>query len=334
MKRRWTVVALVGLLIAGLTMSSSVAQDVVVGGKNFTEQFILSKISVLALQANGFDVQDRSNLGSTTQNRIALQEGQIDHYWEYNGTAVSNFVESLGLEETEEGNIVDATTGEVAPVGDGDRLTAFVATRDAAHNDLIWLDRTAFNNSFELVASPEFADTLADVAGKSPGDLTISDLAAAINAGDVDPALCVGTEFRERDQDGLPEIEETYDFQFNRNKIQDVGTNLSLGFELLIQGDCQVTGTLFTTDGRIALENLVVLEDDQSVFPAFNPSPIFRGEVLRDNPEIASIIGEIPQQLTQEVQTCLNARVDVLLEEPEEVAQLFLDEQGCPPPQQ
>jgi len=320
--RRSIVVVFIGLVALGLTLSSSMAQ-VVVGGKGFTEQLVLSQISVLALQANGIDVDDRSNLGSTFQNRTALVEGQIDTYWEYNGTAVSNFTDQLGIEVTDAG-FTDTVTGEVAPVSSADGLTAYVGSRDAARNDIIWLPRTAFNDSFELVTTQAFA--------QANGLVTISDLAAAINSGSTDPSLCIGTEFRTRDNDGLPEIQRVYGFQFNSDNLVDLGTNLGLGADLLLDGTCDITSTLFTTDGRIPLNGWTVLADDQGVFPKFNPSPLVRGETLRANPAIGSVLGALGSQLTQGVQTCLNARVDILGEDPAEVAKVFLDTGGCPNP--
>jgi len=319
--KKLTLIALVGLLSLGF-VAGLVAQTVTVGSKQFTEQLILGKISVLALQANGFTVVDQTNLGSTFQNRTALLEGQIDTYWEYNGTASSNFADSLGLVANDAGEIVDPVTGESAPVSDADQLTAFVAARDAAHNDLIWLPRTAFNDSFELITTADFA---------AANNLeSISDLAAAVNSGAIDPIFCAGTEFLTRQKDGIPEIERVYGFVFNRDKLVDVGTNLGIGPDLLTQGKCDVIGTTFTTDGRIPALGLKVLADDQAVFPKFNPSPIFRGAVLRANPSIASIISPLPALLTQAVQTCLNARVDILGEDPEDVAQLFLNTGTCP----
>ncbi|MCJ7825760.1 MAG: hypothetical protein MUP44_12750, partial [Anaerolineales bacterium] len=59
---------------------------IVVGSKDFSEQFILGYIAVLALQDAGFEVDDQVGLGGTAVNREALLAGEIDMYWEYTGT--------------------------------------------------------------------------------------------------------------------------------------------------------------------------------------------------------------------------------------------------------
>ncbi|MDY7078965.1 MAG: glycine betaine ABC transporter substrate-binding protein, partial [Chloroflexota bacterium] len=69
---------------------------IVVGSKDFTEQFILGYITVLALQDAGYEVDDQVNLGGTAVNREALIAGEIDLYWEYTGTA---WIAHLGHED-------------------------------------------------------------------------------------------------------------------------------------------------------------------------------------------------------------------------------------------
>ncbi len=59
---------------------------IVVGSKDFSEQFILGYIAVLALQDAGYEVDDQVGLGGTAVNREALLAGEIDMYWEYTGT--------------------------------------------------------------------------------------------------------------------------------------------------------------------------------------------------------------------------------------------------------
>ena len=61
-------------------------KKIVLGGKNFTEQYILSEIARILLEKNGFDVKMRSGVGSTVA-RQSLENGQIDLYYEYTGTA-------------------------------------------------------------------------------------------------------------------------------------------------------------------------------------------------------------------------------------------------------
>src|SRR2546430_16593294 len=63
------------------------AQNIVVGGKNFTEQQIMSQLTAQLLQAKGFKVDVKSGMGSAGL-RQAEENGQIDVYWEYTGTSL------------------------------------------------------------------------------------------------------------------------------------------------------------------------------------------------------------------------------------------------------
>src|SRR5215207_3976608 len=59
---------------------------ITVGSKNFTEQLILGEIYAQALQAAGYDVKKRLNLGSEQVALKALEDGEIDAYPEYTST--------------------------------------------------------------------------------------------------------------------------------------------------------------------------------------------------------------------------------------------------------
>lgn len=60
------------------------------------------------------------------------------------------------------------------------------------------------------------------------------------------------------------------------------------------------------TEGRIAHYNLVVLEDDKNFFPAYNPAPVIRKEILDTYPEIENIMKELSILLDLETLTLLN----------------------------
>src|SRR3954451_8338620 len=62
-----------------------------VGSKNFTEQKVLGEIYAQALQAAGYTVKTALNLGDEKTALKALQDGQIDAYPEYTGTALLSF---------------------------------------------------------------------------------------------------------------------------------------------------------------------------------------------------------------------------------------------------
>ena len=78
------------LLIAVFTVQTASAASIVVGGKGFTEQLLLAEITGQYLTAQGYDVQLKTGMG-TLLVRKALENKQVDMYWEYTGTAFLNF---------------------------------------------------------------------------------------------------------------------------------------------------------------------------------------------------------------------------------------------------
>ncbi len=127
---------------------------VTVGSKEFTEQLILGQIAIIALRDAGFEVVDQTGLGGTLINRVALEKGEIDLYWEYTGTAWLTFL------------------GHDVPITDSQEAFDKVKAEDL-ENDMVWLNFAAFDNTFVVMMQRERAAEL--------GIVTLSDLAAHIN---------------------------------------------------------------------------------------------------------------------------------------------------------
>lgn len=275
---------------------------VVVGSKEFTEQIILGQMTVLALENAGYDAVDQTDLGGTAINREALENGEIDVYWEYTGTA---WLTHLGHEEA---------------ITDSQEAYQMVKEEDV-ENGLVWLEMAPFNNTYTLMMQQSEAEEL--------GIQSISDLAEYINEGG-DASLCVNQEFYAR-PDGFQGVEDLYGFQFEEDEIVQMDSGLT--YQALQDGQC-TTAMGFATDGRIAAFNFVNLEDDQAFFPVYNPAPVIREEVLNANPGIADVLNPIANSLTTDKMTELNKRVDIDGEEPEAVACDFLMSEGhldsCP----
>ena len=67
-------------------------QSFTVGSKEFTEQLVLGEITKQVLTNAGADVSDQIGLEGSTAARNALKSGDIDMYWEYDGTAWTNYL--------------------------------------------------------------------------------------------------------------------------------------------------------------------------------------------------------------------------------------------------
>jgi osmoprotectant transport system substrate-binding protein len=145
--------------------------------------------------------------------------------------------------------------------------------------------------------------------------------------GSVDASICVGGEFSTR-PDGLPGLEEAYGFEFPASDVTALDED-SLVYSEVDQGNCTF-GSIFATDGRVASLGLTVLEDDENFFPPYNGSLNVRTEVLDEYPEIEELFAPISEALDDETMVDLNAKVDVDGEDPEDVAQEWLDENEVP----
>jgi len=84
-------VAIVIGLFAGAARSAPAASPtIVIGTKNFAEEFILGSLYQQALQAKGFKVTNKGSLGSTEIIQTALTSGKINFYPEYTGVIVQD----------------------------------------------------------------------------------------------------------------------------------------------------------------------------------------------------------------------------------------------------
>lgn len=292
MKSLKTLVA--GAALAAAATAAASAQTIVVGGKNFTEQQLLSAITEQLLEAEGYDVDNRAGMGSAAL-RQAMENGQIDVYWEYTGTSL-------------------ITYNKVEEKLDAEATYARVKELDAAKG-IVWLDASAANNTYAL------AMRRADAEEK--GIATLSDLAARVN-GEGDLTLGSNAEFYAR-PDGLKPLQEAYGFEFGRASVKRMDSGLV--YEALKNGDVDV-GLVFATDGRIPAFDFVTLADDKGYFPSYALAPVVRAEVLEANPELADILNGLSARLDDAVMAALNARVDVDKVSIENVAAEFLKESG------
>jgi osmoprotectant transport system substrate-binding protein len=70
--------------------AQSAGTTVVIGTKNFPEEFVLGELYKQALQAKGFTVSYKENIGSTELIQAALTSGKINMYPEYTGVIVQD----------------------------------------------------------------------------------------------------------------------------------------------------------------------------------------------------------------------------------------------------
>jgi osmoprotectant transport system substrate-binding protein len=273
-------------------VSDGAAATIRVGSKDFTEQFILGEMYALVLENAGFSVERKLNLGGTPVAHAALLSGEIDVYPEYTGTGL-------------------LTVLKLPPSSDREAVFNTVVEEYEQQFGLTWLDPAPMNNTQALAMTRVKAEEL--------GIRTISDMAAKAS----DLVLIGPPEFEVR-EDGLPGIQAAYgNFTLRDYKAVDAG----LRYKGLVDGEADVA-VAFGTDGEISAFDLVVLEDDQGLFPPYQVAPVVRQDTLEANPAMADALNAIAPLLTDEAMQTLNYDVSGNQREPADVARDFLVEQG------
>jgi osmoprotectant transport system substrate-binding protein len=253
---------------------------------------------VQAFEAAGADVADKVNLGGTNVARAALESGDIDVYMEYNGTG---WTQHLGLED---------------PSFDSDELTQGVRERDLAENDIVWIDRSPFNNTYGFVSSPALTE-------ENGGAFTIQTMVNYLRD-NPDATLCLESEFPSR-SDGLILTETYAGYDIPDSQITILQTGVI--YNETKDDNCDF-GEVFTTDGRIPALGLTLVEDP-GVNIVYNVSLTMRNEKYQEAPAaFDGIAAEILAPLDNERMAELNARVSAEGEDPDDVARDYLVEEG------
>ncbi|MFD4294489.1 glycine betaine ABC transporter substrate-binding protein [Rhodococcus sp. NPDC058505] len=272
---------------------------ITVGSKDFTEQIILGYLIEFALAAAGADIRDLTNIQGSNSTRDAQVDGQIDVSYEYTGTGWINY---LGHEQ---------------PIPDSTAQFEAVRDEDLARNGMVWTDPAPMNNTYALATNRTTA--------AATGVRTLSDYAALVQRDPAAATTCVETEFNVR-QDGYPGMAAAYGFDpaaADRRLLQT-----GIIYQATADGTQCKFGEVFTTDGRIVALDLVLLEDDRSFFPKYNPALTMREEFAAAHPEVAEVMAPISARLTNEEISELNRQVDVDGREPADVARQWLADQG------
>lgn len=272
--------------------------SVTVGSKEFTEQLVLGQMAIQLLEDAGANVTDRTGIQGTTNVRNALTSGEIDMYWEYTGTGWTTLLKHTASE---------------APRGTQE-LYEQVAEEDLQKNNVKWLQPASVNNTYAIAT--------AQGRGEELGVSNLSDYAELAQESPQQASMCAATEFLTRD-DGLPGLEEAYDFTLPESAISQVA--LGVVYTQVPEGKTCNFGEVFATDGRIVANNLDIIEDDKDFFVKYNVAMTMRQKVFENNSDIAELFRPLTESLTTEKMRQLNAKVDVEGQRPAQVAEEYLE---------
>jgi glycine betaine/choline ABC-type transport system substrate-binding protein len=265
---------------------------VIIGDKNYTEQFVLGELYYLALQGQGFDVALNRNIGPTEVTLQALQSGQLGLYPEY------------------------LNTWNSAVAGDPHRFTTRRAAYRAAQG---W----ALAHGLELLNPTPFSDT--ESIGVTVGYAQQNGLHTITDLRKVAYRLTLGVPPQfEHDPAGLPGLETAYGFTPADVKSLEIGAQ----YTALDQNSVQAAD-VNTTDGELTTGNYDLLSDPKHVLGIGNVVPVVTQQVLgTEGPAFAATVNRVTALLTLPVMRELNAQVDVAGQDPATVAQRFLIDHG------
>lgn len=283
---------------SNIDSSALAGVSVTVGSKDFTENIVLGEMLVQALDAQGADVTNQTNLGGTSVNREALLAGDIDVYPEYNGTG---WTVHLGNDD---------------PSEDPTELFQVTAEADLEQNGIQWVGTSPFNNTYGFASNGE-------LTAANGGPFTADEMFAYV-ADNPDAVVCMESEFPDR-PDGLILFEEGTGVTIPQEQIQILDTGLI--YTETANGSCDF-GEVFTTDGRIQALT-IDLVDDPGYSILYNVSFTWNDEHFQENAETyTEIVETILEPLDNEKMAELNAQVDVEGEDVADVAAAYLAEVG------
>ncbi|WP_118186033.1 glycine betaine ABC transporter substrate-binding protein [Paraburkholderia phosphatilytica] len=284
---------LVSGCIAACLSAPAWATNIVLGGKNFTEQYVLVELTAQYLRSRGYTVETRTGLGSVLL-RSAQENNQVDLTWEYTGTAAL---------------VYDKLTDKMTP----DQMYQRVKDLDAKRG-LVWLDKSPMNDTYALALPAQVA--------RKTGIRTISQLAAKLNS---DPkgtrhVFGMDAEFANR-PDGLKPLEAAYDMHFTREETRQMDPGLVY---TALHNNQIAIGLVYTTDGRVKGFGIVPLEDDKHFFPPYNATPVVRAPILQQNPKLAQQLNALSALLDNDTVLDMDKQVDIDGKSVQAVAANFL----------
>lgn len=269
------------------------SDGIVIAGGNTTERQILSEIvsQMISHYMNDVDTSLINNLGSSMLVLQSLQRKDTNISGAmYTGTSL---------------------TGELnlPPSTDAEDAIRQVVKGYSDKFDMIWFPSYGFENTYAFMVTKDFADE---------HQLTkVSDLKNYAN----DLKAGVDTAWMNRDGDGYKDFKRIYGFDFKNVYPMEIG----LVYNAVNANKMDVV-LGYSTDGRIASYNLVILEDDLHLFPPYETSPVVTKQVLRKYPELETILLKLENAIDSSTMQELNRLSDEEQMEPYMTAKTFLEE--------
>ncbi len=249
------------------------SRPVVVASKAFGESYLLGEMFAQLLEDRGLTVRRSPGLGSTEVIFQALLADAVDVYPEYTGTGLL------------------AVLGE-PPLGTPREVYRRVYSQFLDRWGIRWLPPLGFENTYAMSVPRQLSE--------ERGIRTISDLARE----GADLVAGFSPDFLGR-EDGLPGLRQAYGLELSqvRSLLQ------AIKYTALIDGSVDVIDG-YSTDGRLAEADFVVLDDDLGFFPPYEAAAVLGAAVQFEVPSVVPILTELSGLLDVEMVRGLNRRVE------------------------
>ena len=278
-RNRARVIVAAALLAGGIAIAAAPIvlqreRSVVVGAKNFSEQYILARLVGHRLEAAGYRVTYRDGLGSAVIFG-ALAGGDIDTYVDYSGTIWTNEMRRTDIPPRAE---------IVRQIGDW----------TAAQHKVRLIGSLGFENAYAFAMRADDA--------RHRGIATLDDLVP--QSGDL--AFGSDLEFLERPE--WAAIQRAYSLNFKSQQSYSP----TFMYRAIDSGRADVISA-FSSDGRIAAQKLTVLADPKGAIPGYDAILMVAPSRARDKrfvSAIAPLAGRIPVDLMREANYMVDRDVD------------------------
>jgi len=264
-RQRWRwgvgVGGLVALLAVALWPLGSAAEGraaIVVGAKNFSEQYILASAIEGRLTAAGYPTARRDDLGSAVIYR-SLASGDIDVYVDYTGTLWANVL---------------GRTDRPPPAAMLSGLAAELKRRDG----VVVLGALGFENAYALAMRRAEAERL--------GVTSLADLARAA------PRLRFAADLEFLSRPEWASVRDRYGLRFADARSY----NPTFMYRAIAEDQADAISA-FSSDGRIASLDLVTLTDPARALPSYDAVVLLSSRAAADPRLVAALrplVGAVP----------------------------------------
>lgn len=286
----------IALLLATMFVKPLIvpSNTITIAGKLGAEpEIIINMYKLLIEEETDLKVELKPNMGKTTFLYEALKQGSIDLYPEFSGTVVQTLLNQPPKE-------LPQSSEEVYEL----------AKEEIFNQDqLVYLEPMDYQNTYALAVSESFATKY---QLKSISDLTR--VQSLLKAG-------VTLEFSDR-EDGSKGILKRYGLD-----LKAVTMEPALRYQAINNGEINVTD-VYSTDSQILVYHLILLEDDQNLFPPYQGAPLLKKETADKYPELVKALSVLAHKIPTQDMIQMNYDVDVNERAPASVAKDYLIDQG------